>query len=101
MVINYFTKGQARFALDTYENEVNENNLIDVVKKCMTHRGTSVVNFIALLDFFNDPHKVLYRMSGDGGNRYVSLQVFFNKIGITSLPSILNDYLKETVLNKK
>jgi hypothetical protein len=86
-----FTEGEAIFMINTPSNMVNDKSLEHIVRKCMNHNGRSVINFISLIYFFNDADDIVFRMGGDGGDRYVSLQIFCCKNKVDFIRQIITE----------
>jgi hypothetical protein len=51
----------------------------DIIQNKMVHGTTSHLNYLRLITDYCADDDMIIRMGGDGGDRYISVQMFFNK----------------------
>jgi hypothetical protein len=75
--LKLFTDNTTSFILSsTHKNIYTKEALMAITKDCMRHDGRTSLNYINLLQKFYDTNPLVYRIGGDGGDRYISLQIF-------------------------
>jgi hypothetical protein len=50
----------------------------NIVQNSMVHKNTSYLNYLRVLNDYCTTGDIIIRMGGDGGDRYISLQLFFD-----------------------
>jgi hypothetical protein len=76
---------------------LSEKNLDFITTECMEHRGRSVLNYLKLVGNYCNDDNIIFRMAGDGGVRYVALQLFYKKQNYIDIVKTLYDITKVTI----
>lgn len=76
-ILDLFTGSTNSFVISSNDGEFFQLNTIDnLVKNYMKHNSTSDLNFLKLAMYYCLKDDILIRIGGDGGDRYVSIQIF-------------------------
>jgi hypothetical protein len=76
-ILDLFTGSANSFVIGSNEDGFFQLNTIDnLVKNYMEHNSTSEFNFLKLAMHYCLKDDILIRIGGDGGDRYVSIQIF-------------------------
>ncbi len=80
-ILDLFTDSANSFVIISNDGEFFQLNTIEnLLKNYMMHKSTSELNFLKLAIDYCLKDDILVRIGGDGGDRYVSIQVFSLKL---------------------
>jgi len=95
-ILDLFTDSANSFVIISNDGAFFQLNTIeDLLKNYMMHKSTSELNFLKLAMYYCLKDDILIRIGGDGGDRYVSIQVFCLRSRKDIILSAINGAIKK------
>ncbi|MDP4218518.1 MAG: hypothetical protein Q8927_20145, partial [Bacteroidota bacterium] len=77
---DFFVDSQTSFILLSLRQSIfSKSTVEDILSNCMIHASRSYINYLKLINSYCAEGDVIRRMAGDGGDRYISFQIFFRR----------------------
>jgi hypothetical protein len=74
---DFFVDSQTSFILLSSRRQIFSSGTVeDILSNCMIHASRSYINYLKLITSYCAEGDIVVRMGGDGGDRYISFQIF-------------------------
>jgi len=74
---DFFIDSQTSFILLSSRQSIFSSSTVEnILSNCMTHTSRSYINYLKLITSYCAEGDIVVRMGGDGGDQYISFQIF-------------------------